>query len=155
MRNLLSGSGRRVWLPGGERVALRAARARDRAAVSALYALCAPQPQPGRHAACAWLLSPRMGRGLLAEAAGRRPVAWAGLLSDGTGAELLLLIAPAWWRRGLAGVLLPELLGRAGRFGIAEVWAHGASGDALEAAARRLALPVTADADRTGVTLRG
>ncbi|WP_326791870.1 hypothetical protein OHA79_05330 [Streptomyces sp. NBC_00841] len=111
---------RRLRLPGGERVALRAAGPSDRRAVGALYALCARLPVTGR-AAVARLLCPRMGCALLAEAAERRPVALAGLHLDGDGAELILLIAPAWWARGLGDVLMAELLAGAQQLRVWEV----------------------------------
>ncbi|MFF4829985.1 hypothetical protein ACFY20_45535 [Streptomyces sp. NPDC001312] len=145
--------GGHLRLPGDEAIALRAVRRSDRRAVAALHAACAPLPVSDCRAAAERLVSPRMGCGLLAETPGRRPVAFAGLLLDGEGAELALLIGPAWSARGLGDVLLAELLDAARLLGVREVCAHtGSSGDPVEAAACRVALPVAVARDAAGST---
>ncbi|MFE0106233.1 hypothetical protein [Streptomyces sp. NPDC059009] len=105
---------RTVVLPGGARALLRPATLRDLRAVAALHALCAPLPPRPRsgfpdRAALPRLLGSRAGRGVLAEAPGRRPVGWASLAQDGDGGDAILLAAAAWRDRGLLGVLLAAL----------------------------------------------
>ncbi|MGW2229454.1 GNAT family N-acetyltransferase [Streptomyces formicae] len=142
---------RRVRLPGGGQVAIRPSGARDRATVAVLYALCGPLPVARGQAE--YLVSPRRGIGLLARDGGR-PVGWAGLLWDEPGAEMVLLIAPAWWDRGLGDLLLRQLVDAAWSAGVGDVWLHTASGDdAAHGAVSRLGLPVAVEDDGAGRTL--
>ncbi|WP_195911397.1 GNAT family N-acetyltransferase [Streptomyces kaniharaensis] len=145
--------GRRVLLPGGHVVTLRPACLRDRRAVTVLDALCGRLQQPwGLESQ--WLLTGWEGQGVLAMAADGRPVAFAGLVRDEPGAEAVLLIAPAWWERGLGELLVRELVTAARQEGLKEVWTHTFSGDAVTVRAMRSAgLPVAADDDGISMTL--
>ncbi|WP_424215865.1 hypothetical protein ACN20G_27325 (plasmid) [Streptomyces sp. BI20] len=133
------GRGRRLALPDGRSVTLRPTGRRDRHALTRLYALCAPLPITGLAGAVSLLSSEHTRDGVLALAAGGRPVAWSGLVPQGSGTELVLLCPPAWTDRGLADALVTHLLARARAHGMAEV--HRSTLDAdpgLRAAAARV-----------------
>ncbi|MEV8474419.1 GNAT family N-acetyltransferase [Streptomyces sp. NPDC051173] len=144
---------RRVTLPAGATVTLRRAGAADLRAVTALHALCAPPTGPGAaglptRKALPRLLSPRVGTSVLAEAPGRRPVAWASLSCDGPDADAVLLVADAWRHRGLCTVLLQELHRAARTAGARTLWIHAADDDpAVKRAAAELRLAVAAGDD--------
>ncbi|MFI1179802.1 GNAT family N-acetyltransferase [Streptomyces sp. NPDC020799] len=150
---------RRVTLPAGATVTLRRAGAADLRAVTVLHVLCAPpagqraEGIPGREE-LPRLLSPRVGTSLLAEAPGRRPVAWASLTCDGPDADVVLLVANAWRHRGLCTALLRELHRAARATGARTLWIHTAGGDtAVQRAAAELKLAVAATDDDGATTL--
>ncbi|MGH4028751.1 N-acetyltransferase family protein [Actinomycetota bacterium Odt1-20B] len=151
---------RRVRLADGTPLALRLATPRDLPKVAALHALCAPlsQPEPYRipcRAELPHLLHPRVGRSLLAEAPGRRPVGWASLAWDGLGADVLLLAAEAWQDRGVLTVLLAALVDEARESGCRMLWVQASPGAAVDRAVRAIGphCSVEPGTDATAVTL--
>ncbi len=75
-------------------------------------------------------------------------------MRDEQGAEAFLLIAPAWWARGLGEVLVAELVAAARREGLREVWTHAASWDtAVMRAMQSTGLPVEIVDDGSSMTL--
>jgi GNAT superfamily N-acetyltransferase len=153
-----------LLLPDGEELTVRPAGPEDADAVLALHAECSPRTRHRRYLAgtvgpspmqVARLLSTPQGTTLVAERESElRVVAMANLACDGTEAEVALLVADAYQRRGVGTALLHRVVRLATGAGVEALHAHAhADNSAIVATLRRLGRPLRVNADGRLVTV--
>ncbi|MEU0251800.1 hypothetical protein ABZ299_04630 [Streptomyces sp. NPDC006184] len=141
---------RPLALPRGERLLLHPATVAEQDAVATLL----PREHQADRGRLNLLLSPRLGRGVLATTADGHAVGWAALIWDGPGAEIMLLVTGTWAKRRLGDALLRELTGIALSAGLRDMWVHTTCDDAsVGDAVFRVFRHVDVDSDATGTTL--
>jgi GNAT superfamily N-acetyltransferase len=139
-----------LLLPDGDELTVRPAGPDDADAVLALYAACpAAAPHRGQPPG-----APRSTTLIAEREPDLRVVALAQLTTDGTEAEIALLVADPYRRRGLGSALLHRAVRLATSAGIGSLRAHAHPGDAaLPATMRRLGRPLRVATDGQVVTL--
>jgi GNAT superfamily N-acetyltransferase len=151
-----------VEVAGGRVVVLRGAGPGDARAVRALHRRCSPRTLASRYRGPAGeaagylghLLDPRHGRAVAVEGPSGELVGLGHLLWDGDEAEVALLVADAWQRRGVGSALLRRLLTMAAEARREVVYAVSqASNAGMIAAMRGTGLPLDHHLDQDTLVL--
>ena len=151
-----------MLLPDGAELTVRPADAQDTEAVRQLHERCSARSRYRRYlagsgipsdAALRRLLTPANGYTLVAETQDQI-VALTNVLWDGPEAELGILVADAWQRRGLGTALARRALALAARAGREAVHVHThADNSPMIRTMHRLGLPLQVETDGPIVTL--
>jgi GNAT superfamily N-acetyltransferase len=153
-----------LLLPDGDELTVRPAGPEDTEGILGLHAECSPRSryrrylsgsgEPGAARVTRMLCAPQSTTLIAERESELRVVAMANLICDGAEAEIALLVADAYQRRGIGSALLHRAVRLATGAGIGALHAHThADNSAMIATMRRLGRPLRVVADGRLLTL--